>query len=47
MNPNGTLILSGLLEHELPLILAAYEQHFDVVDIAIQEQWVRVTSVLR
>ena len=47
MNPGGTLVLSGLLEHELPLILATYQQYFDVVDVATQEQWVRVTSVLR
>ena len=47
MNPGGTLILSGLLEHELPLILAAYQQHFDITAVEIQEQWVRVAGILK
>lgn len=47
IKPAGTLILSGILEQELPIILEAYQQHFDIIDVTTQEQWVRITAQLR
>jgi ribosomal protein L11 methyltransferase len=44
IKPNGIIILSGLLEHEVPLILDVYQQHFNIMDITIQEQWARITA---
>ena len=44
LKPNGIIILSGLLEHEVPFILEVYQQHFNIIDITIQEQWARITA---
>lgn len=47
IKPAGTLILSGLLEQEVPIILEAYQQHFDIIEVTTQEQWVRIAAQLR
>ncbi len=36
---NGTLVLSGILEHEIQLITQAYTEHFTLQDAKTLDQW--------
>lgn len=40
---HGTLILSGILTTETDKITQAYQDGFDTIDIATQEEWARIT----
>lgn len=39
VKPGGQLILSGILEHEIPKIVRAYEKDFELVSTDTKEQW--------
>jgi len=42
--PQGLLALSGVLENQAPVLLSVYGQWCDMDDIAVQEEWVRLTG---
>lgn len=42
--PQGLLALSGVLENQAPALLSVYGQWCDMDDIAVQEEWVRLTG---
>lgn len=39
IKPQGTLVLSGILEHEIQKITDAYAPHFTFVAVATKDQW--------
>ena len=45
--PQGLLALSGVLENQAPALLSVYGQWCDMDDIAVQEEWVRITGQKR
>lgn len=42
LKPTGQLILSGILEHEIATVCAAYKNHLTLLDTNTQEQWARI-----
>ncbi|HXS19633.1 MAG TPA: 50S ribosomal protein L11 methyltransferase [Steroidobacteraceae bacterium] len=40
LGPDGTLVLSGLMEHEVPEVALAYEAWFDMRIFGVRESWV-------
>ncbi len=43
VRPNGILVLSGILENQLPLILDAYQSNFNHLETVMLDEWVRVS----
>jgi ribosomal protein L11 methyltransferase len=43
VEPQGTLVLSGILTTEIDKITQAYQATFDISDITTQQEWVRIT----
>ncbi len=42
LNPNGQLILSGILEKEIATVAAAYEKKLTQIDVSVQDEWARL-----
>jgi ribosomal protein L11 methyltransferase len=42
LNHHGTLILSGILEREIPAVTNAYEAQLTLIDTAVQDEWARL-----
>ena len=40
LGPSGTLVLSGLMEQEVPEVELAYERWFDIRPFGVRESWV-------
>lgn len=45
--PGGHLVLSGILQEQVPDVLAAYEPHFEGFEVATEGSWACVTAVRR
>jgi ribosomal protein L11 methyltransferase len=44
VEPNGALVLSGVLNHQTSGIVTAFERHFGAFEVATSEGWARVTA---
>jgi ribosomal protein L11 methyltransferase len=42
--PNGSIVLSGILEEQTDNIVHAYQPHFSNIQIAQKDDWIRVTA---
>jgi ribosomal protein L11 methyltransferase len=47
VRPGGHVILSGLMEHQVAEVTAAYDAWFDTSSIAVREGWVALQAVRR
>jgi ribosomal protein L11 methyltransferase len=44
VEPQGQIVLSGILDHQAEEVINAYKNHFDIDPVAQQEEWVRITG---
>lgn len=47
VRPGGTLVLSGILRHQVQPVTAAYAEWFDMAAPAYRDEWVRLEGVRR
>ncbi len=46
LKPQGQLVLSGILEHEAPHVVRAYQKDFSISSLDVLEEWVRIEALL-
>ncbi|MCK5918579.1 MAG: 50S ribosomal protein L11 methyltransferase [Cocleimonas sp.] len=44
IKPNGTIVLSGILEEQTDNIVKAYQIGFNIIQVAQKDDWIRVTA---
>lgn len=47
VKPSGLLGLSGILENQSTSVCEAYQQHFNLDPVVIQDEWCRITGIKR
>tara|TARA_R110000868_G_scaffold380784_1_gene646949 strand:- start:120740 stop:121612 length:873 start_codon:yes stop_codon:yes gene_type:complete len=47
LNPDGQIILSGILDTQVDAVVEAYQKHFEIVEIKQQDEWMLVSAIKR
>lgn len=45
LKKEGILILSGILQEQVPEVIASYQSHFVIQEIVERDQWIRIVAI--